>query len=125
MVMGLDMYSKRVKSSDVIDELNFVDDGSEDIFYWRKNRHLHNWMTNLYLDKGGEQEFNLVPVQLLDSDLVRLAEDIILGNLDDSSGFFFGTGDYDQERMDEDLSFVKMAREVLAEGDAVYYLAWY
>jgi hypothetical protein len=79
----------------------------------------------LYLDKGGEQEFNLVPVQLLDSDLVRLAEDIILGNLDDSSGFFFGTGDYDQERMDEDLSFVKMAREVLAEGDAVYYLAWY
>jgi hypothetical protein len=48
-----------------------------------------------------------------------------LGNLDDSSGFFFGTGDYDKERMEKDLSFIKMAREIIAEGDAVYYFAWY
>ena len=123
--MGLDQYARHVSRIDVVNEFAFVDDKSDDLFYWRKNRHLHNWMTNLYLDKGGDKEFNCLPVQLLDSDLVRLAEDIILGNLDDSPGFFFGTGDYDKERMEEDLSFVKKARKILADGDAVYYFAWY
>jgi hypothetical protein len=125
--MGLDMYSKRVKIEGVIDDLSYDADQviDEDFFYWRKNRHLQNWMTNLYLDKGGKEEFNCVPVRLADEDLVRLAHDIILSNLDGSSGFFFGEGDYDQDRREEDLDFVKAARKVIAEGDAVYYSAWY
>jgi hypothetical protein len=125
--MGLDMYSKRVKIEGVIDDLSYDADQviDEDFFYWRKNRHLQNWMTNLYLDKGGKEEFNCVPVRLADEDLVRLAHDIILNNLDGSSGFFFGSGDYDQDRREEDLDFVKAARKVIAEGDAVYYSAWY
>ena len=94
--MGLDMYSKRVKIEGVIDDLSYDADQviDEDFFYWRKNRHLQNWMTNLYLDKGGKEEFNCVPVRLADEDLVRLAHDIILNNLDGSSGFFFGEGDF-------------------------------
>ena len=58
-------------------------------------------------------------------DLVRLAHDVILNDLDGSSGFFFGNGDYDSDRREEDLDFVKAARKVIAEGDAVYYMAWY
>ena len=125
--MGLDMFSKRVKIEGVIDDLAFDSTQviDEDFFYWRKNRHLHNWMTNLYLDKGGKEEFNLTPVRLVDEDLVRLAHDVILNDLDGSAGFFFGNGDYDPDRKEEDLDFVKAARKVIAEGDAVYYLAWY
>jgi hypothetical protein len=125
--MGLDMFSKRVKIEGAIDDLSFdstqvVDD---DFFYWRKNRHLHNWMSNLYLDKGGNEEFNCVPVRVLDEDLTQLAKDIELKNMDGSSGFFFGDGDYDEDRIEEDLSYVKLAKQAIAEGDAIYYMAWY
>ena len=125
--MGLDMYSKRVKIEGAIDDLSFdstqvVDD---DFFYWRKNRHLHNWMSNLYLDKGGNEEFNCIPVRVLDEDLTQLAKDIALKNMDGSSGFFFGDGDYDEDRIEEDLSYVKLAKQAIAEGDAIYYMAWY
>ena len=69
--MGLDMFSKRVKIEGAIDDLSFdstqvVDD---DFFYWRKNRHLHNWMSNLYLDKGGNKEFNCSNSQWRNSEI--------------------------------------------------------
>ena len=125
--MGLDMFSKRVKIEGVVDDLSYDADQviDEDFFYWRKNRHLHNWMSSLYLDKGGKEEFNCIPVRLADEDLVRLAHDVILNDLDGSDGFFFGKDDYNQDRKEEDLDFVKAARKVIAEGDAVYYMAWY
>ena len=69
--MGLDMYA--YKTLDTIDTpVDFGVATALQLHYWRKHPNLHGWMEALYREKGGEQEFNCVPVLLTAEDLDQL-----------------------------------------------------
>jgi hypothetical protein len=125
--MGLDMFVWSVKSEDAVDEFKIKDDcDREEIKYWRKHHDLHGWMERLYRDKGGEAEsFNCVKVRLHEHDLDLLEADIMTNNLPQTIGFFFGDNPPDADSIADDLEFVKTAREVIADGGAVYYDSWW
>jgi hypothetical protein len=128
--MGLDMYAWRVAKEDAIDDFEIAKTGdfikTDELFYWRKHHDLHGWMENLYREKGGTEEcFNCVQIRLNEEDLIRLEKDILMARLPQTTGFFFGTNPPDEESNQMDFEFIRKAREVLANGDAVYYDSWW
>ena len=120
--MGLDMYATAIKgkvNSEVDFDTNNIQN-YEELHYWRKHPNLHGWMQNLYYDKGGKDDsFNGSDVVLTESDLDSLEQDIIDGNLPNTSGFFFGQTDGSEK--DDDLLFITNARKAIKEGKTVYY----
>ena len=125
--MGLDMYAYKVPRKNRIDALHFKgkEGEIEEIFYWRKHHDLHGWMENLYVQKGGTECFNLTPVELTLEDLDNLEECIKERNLPHTEGFFFGNFPPDDESDRTDFEFIKKAREVIQNGDCVYYDSWW
>jgi hypothetical protein len=96
----------------------------EEIHYWRKHPNLHGWMERLYRRKGGtDTDFNLSAVRLDPADLDVLEAAVLGRKLPETSGFFFGQSD-GSEQLD-DLSFIAKAREEIAAGKTVFYLAWW
>ena len=123
--MGLDMYALSTKAK-LNKEVDFdtINLDTEDVHYWRKHPNLHGWMQSLYESKGGKSDsFNGDNVVLTNADLDDLEEDIKDGNLPDTAGFFFGNSD--GEEVDDDLEFVKKARQAIKEGKTVYYTSWW
>jgi len=127
--MGLDMYAFAVNADSVGDSVVDValGDGAEQISYWRKFNALHGWMEDLYRLKGGaKQDFNCTTVRLTANDLDRLEMDTGNNKLVPRNGFFFGQTD---EIYPEDLEsvgdFVKVARQAIADGKAVFYDSWW
>ena len=123
--MGLDMFafSTKAKPKTEVDFETKNFDPTE-IHYWRKHPNLHGWMQNLYGMKGGtSSDFNGDCVVLDEIDLDLLEDDIKNGNLPDTSGFFFGNSIGDEN--DDDLEFVRKAREEIKEGKTVYYTSWW
>jgi hypothetical protein len=123
--MGLDMYAlktKAVPNDDVdFETQNFE---PEEIHYWRKHPNLHGWMENLYYSKGGNMDsFNCTNLLLNIDDLNNLEYDISNNNLPQTGGFFFGTTNGDE--VEDDLQFVRNAKEAIAEGYSVYYSSWW
>lgn len=130
--MGLDMFAWRVKASDVIDDFTVAltqegeDSNLEELYYWRKHHDLHGWMEKLYRAKGGtEPSFNCVKVRLSLTDLDQLEKDVSDYSLPETTGFFFGDNPQDAESKQEDLEFIKKARQAIKEGDCVYYDSWW
>lgn len=126
--MGLDMYAYRVKRGMVTEQVDFeVPENADDqsvLHYWRKHPNLHGWMERLYYDKGGKEDvFNCVNVQLTEDDLDRLEKSVKNENLPHTEGFFFGESQ--PEDREDDLEFIKKAREAISEGDDVYYTSWW
>lgn len=91
------------------------------IFQWRKHPNLHGWMEALYRVKGGTGEFNCASVRLEPSDLDALAADIEADRLPQTTGFFFGRTR--PEEKDDDLLFIRLAREAIAAGRVLFYTA--
>ena len=124
--MGLDMYafSTKAKPKTEVDfETNNFD--PQELHYWRKHPNLHGWMHELYLRKGGDtqSDFNGDCVVLTEFDLEILEEDIKNNNLPNTSGFFFGNSNGEED--EDDLKFVEEARKAIAEGLTVYYTSWW
>jgi hypothetical protein len=133
--MGLDMYAWRVAAADVIDDFNVkpVDENDpyegskvEEFHYWRKHHDLHGWMEKLYRAKGGTaQSFNCVKVRLYSHDLDQLQIDLLNSALPETEGYFFGDNPPDADSLADDLKFIQKARDIIADGDAVYYDSWW
>lgn len=125
--MGLDQYAHYCDPKDVGDAVVDFErpESAKDFFYWRKHPNLQGWMRNLYIAKGGRNEFNCVPVVLSEKDLSNLELDILRGNLPATSGFFFGSSHGDKEEDENDLAFVREARRLIAEGLCVFYSSWW
>jgi len=122
--MGLDMYAYRVKRGMITEQVDFETPDSDELHYWRKHPDLHGWMENLYYEKGGKEHiFNCVNVQLTEDDLDRLESDIKNDVLPFTEGFFFGESQ--PEDMDDDLEFIRKAREAIEAGEDVYYTSWW
>lgn len=122
--MGLDMYAV-VTTAPLPAAVDFKapDGGEEVLHYWRKHPNLHGWMEALYVQKGGQYEFNFVPVELDLHDLAMLEATILANKLPETVGFFFGVSDGSER--DDDLAFVAAARAAIMAGKAVYYTSWW
>ena len=126
--MGLDMYAYRVPAKDVVNdfEFNTNQDPVNDIAYWRKFNALHGWMERLYKDRGGPKEsFNCAPIRLHLEDLDQLQRDIGENKLEPTEGFFFGSQTIYPEDVASAMKFIFEAREIIKQGDAVYYDSWW
>jgi hypothetical protein len=127
-IMGLDMYAFIVDADGVGDKVTDValGDTATEICYWRKFNALHGWMEDLYRQKGGSKEsFNCTTVRLTANDLDRLEMDTGNNKLVPVNGFFFGVQEIDSEDLESVSDFVKVARQALADGKAVFYDSWW
>jgi hypothetical protein len=81
-------------------------------------------MECLYWNKGGKSvNFNCVNLTLDTADLDRLEVAIRSHTLPETDGFFFGESDGSE--FEDDLRFVREARERLASGFTVFYSSWW
>jgi len=126
--MGLDMYAFAVNADSVGDSVVDValGDDAMKISYWRKFNALHGWMEDLYRQKGGSKEsFNCTTLRLTANDLDRLEMDVGANKLVPVNGFFFGAQEIYPEDLESVGDFVKVARQCIADGKAVFYDSWW
>ena len=128
--MGLDMYVKTVKATDISEDTDIdfeIADTVEqtEFMYWRKHHDLHGFMEELYNKKGGEKEFNCVNLRLREADLDELEVALKAKALPATTGFFFGNNPPDEDSLKEDLISVKECRNAILGGCAVIYSACY
>lgn len=91
--MGLDQWAFSTKNKAVLSRFEYNQDYKEDeIFYWREDRFVHNWMEKLYESIGGKDEFNMKNLQLLPEDINRLEDDTKSDKIKGygTDGIFFG-----------------------------------
>lgn len=123
--MGLDMYLEKSK-------VNSKD--YEEVAYWRKANQIREWF-NSHLEYGVENcEHTLVDKEDLEQlleDCKKVLEDHTLAEelLPTSSGFFFGSTDYDEWYFEELEETIKMLERILKETDFenenIYYYEWW
>jgi hypothetical protein len=127
--MGLDMYAFTVNADSVGDatvDVALDPDTAMQISYWRKFNALHGWMEDLYRQKRGlRHDFNCTTVRLTANDLDRLEMDTGNNKLVPVNGFFFGAQEIDSEDLESVSDFIKVARQALADGKAVFYDSWW
>ena len=127
--MGLDMYAYTLPKDDDRPPVDFeIDDISDEerrrLHYWRKHPNLHGWMAELYFEKGGEHcDFNCNTVAITADDLDALERVIIANELPATMGFFFG--ETNGEEREDDLEFIRKAREEIVQGRSIAYYAWW
>ena len=120
--MGLDQYAYAIDNNGE----------KEELAYWRKHPNLQGWMENLWIAKGRPNsregyeynEFNCVPLELNEDDLNDLEDAVRGSGLPSTCGFFFGN-DSDEHYKDNDLEFIRKAREALDAGLVVEYSSWW
>ena len=120
--MGLDQfaYSSTLKIS--VDE-SLPDSDATEIHYWRKHPNLQGWMEELWRKKGGVGVFNGQFVEVTDEDLAHLELDVLMDQLPQTTGFFFGVSCAEDRESDQE--FIQEARKELAQGRHVYYTSWW
>jgi len=124
--MGLDMYAYAVEKGDAIGALQIKQDcKTEQLHYWRKHHDLHGWMCKLFMEKGGEGDFNCKVLELTNDDLDALQKSLAFNALPHTTGFFFGENPPDDETLADDRYFIEKARQAIKDGKAVYYDSWW
>lgn len=111
--MGLDQYLNKVTVKKEVEEVQ----------YWRKNNQLQGWF-----EENFNQE-NCIPT-VLDKDniemLDQLLSDLTEGTLPETQGFFYGSGEMNQEEIQELIQIFTDVRTDIIENDAEYeYDCWY
>ena len=123
--MGLDMYAFSIERDETRPQVDFkLGDNATQFHYWRKHPNLHGWMQQLYEAKGGTNtDFNCDPLILNIEDIDALEAAIKGETLPETHGFFFGetTG----EEKEDDLDFIRKAREIIHQGRDVVYDSWW
>jgi|SRR5580700_4222225 hypothetical protein len=121
--MGLDMYACVTDQ-----QISAVDFGQpktwSEIYYWRKHPNLHGWTEQLYRARGGRcEDFNLARLRLEAADLDALEQAVNNDRLPETTGFFFGVSRPDEK--EDDVEFIRIAREAIRHGQRVFYYAWW
>ena len=123
--MGLDQYATARRGEARTDDEGYTYyEDSMELAYWRKHPNLQGWMQDLYHEKGGEQEFNCVDLELTLEDLNALEESLDDESLPETAGFFFG-GNADDHYAEADREFIVQARAAIKQGYTVVYSSWW
>ena len=123
--MGLDQYANARRGEPQTDEdgYTYYEDSME-LAYWRKHPNLQGWMEELWLEKGGEGEFNCEDVELTLDDLDALEQSLDAEDLPETVGFFFGQNS-DDHYAEQDREFIREARAAIKQGYTVVYNSWW
>lgn len=119
--MGLDQYMwKQMKNDECEHE-------PVEVGYWRKVRHIQNWMESMWVAQGNEGDFNLAPLTMTHSLLDELEKAIETGDIQehDSDGFFFGSYDFSESNREYTLNVINECRDAIDAGWHVYYDSWW
>ena len=123
--MGLDQYASARKGEPTTDDEGYTYyEDSMELAYWRKHPNLQGWMQDLYHEKGGEEEFNCVDLELTLEDLDALEESLDDEALPETVGFFFGT-DSSDHYAETAREFIREARAAIKQGYTVIYSSWW
>lgn len=135
--MGLDMYlKKRHKYREGDDKYNqLVDELSEEIMYWRKANQIRRWFVE-HTDLN--EDDNCKPIPLTKEILEQLYNDCCAVLKDHSkaeeilpcsSGFFFGSTEYDDWYFEQLRNTVDAIEGILEDTDfeeyEIYYNEWW
>lgn len=139
--MGLDQYAYRVPKMYKIDAFHFSKEMPEDeFFYLRKNYLVDDFMQNLYVAKGGKEEFNCKYVEVTEEDIDKFSK--MLGNrnsiieqerqrIKDMESIYEELGvkiqlkDTSYEDVEEALEFIEACYNVLKDDELIYYSNWW
>ena len=105
---------------------------AEDIGYWRKHADLQGYMEELYEARGGDREFNLVPLYLSREDCQNviaharqeLAKHAQGKDTEHTTGFFFGATDPSDWTQTID-KFEEVLKTTDFDNEVVYYDSWW
>ena len=123
--MGLDQYATARRGEAKTDDEGYTYyEDSMELAYWRKHPNLQGWMQDLYYEKGGEEEFNCVDLELTLEDLDALEESLDEEALPQTVGFFFGAN-ADDHYAEADREFIREARAAIKQGYTVIYSSWW
>ena len=138
LITSFNRYDDKISDSlkaELEDEDNDLDEDDfetikayEEFFYWRKHPAIHDWMENLYVERGGKESFNGVLLYLSKEDLKKLKKDIIKKKLNyDASGFFFGKSENPNSqtglfRLKEDIKTVSSALSEIKENPNTVFI---
>lgn len=125
--MGLDQYLYGIKKCDENTEIKY------EIMYWRKSNWLQQWMKSKTIN-GEIEDCAYYELNIYDlKELLKLIKDVLKNKasadekLPTTSGFFFGSTDYDEWYF-EDLKKTKefLEKTILKnEYDYYLYFAWW
>lgn len=101
-----------------------------EIGYWRKHADLHGYMEDLYIERGGTEEFNCVKLPLSKEDcedIINFARERLETNEDKvehTTGFFFGQTQ--KEDWEETIKIFENAlNTVNFDTEEIYYDSWW
>ena len=101
-----------------------------EIGYWRKHADLHGYMEDLYIERGGREEFNCVEIDLYKEDceeIIAFARERLEENEDEvehTTGFFFGQTQ--KEDWEETIKIFENAlNTVNFDTEEIYYNSWW
>ena len=146
--MGLDQYAYTIDADENVTiegiQKLFNESCGKSIGEWRKHPNLEGWMATLWHTRQQEtildgivnerlprntaqnypKKFNCELLELFTSDINRLADDITGDNLDEHSGYFFGSNK-DLYYKESDIKFIQAARKEIDSGNRVFYTSWW
>tara|TARA_B100000287_G_scaffold283761_1_gene267400 strand:- start:577 stop:948 length:372 start_codon:yes stop_codon:yes gene_type:complete len=123
--MGLDQYATARRGEAKTDDEGYTYyEDSMELSYWRKHPNLQGWMEELYHEKGGEESFNCVDLELTLEDLDALEQSLDESALPETVGFFFGQNS-DDHYAEQDREFIREARAAIKQGYTVVYNSWW
>jgi len=104
----------------------------EEIGYWRKHPDLQGYMENIYVSRGGDQEFNCIPLYLDKQDcenVIKYAREVLLAHAkgedaEHTEGFFFGATD-PGDWTDTIDTFEEVIKNTDFDNEIVYYDSWW
>ena len=114
--MGLDCYVRA-------DFDNQGETDTEELWYGRKENEIHGWMQR----KSGidADSFNCRELPLDEITLHQFESAMKLGLLTPTGGFFFGSGNDQEDVKSAAQELLDAARSSLAEGGKPYYSSWW
>jgi hypothetical protein len=128
--MGLDMYLERKSKNSLPD----AEGAWEEVMYWRKANQIREWFAE-HLEEGVKNcRFSYVTKENLE-DLIKDCKIVLCNHslagdiLPTSSGFFFGSTDYDEWYFKDLEETIEKLEEVIEETDwdnedVAYYEWW-
>lgn len=130
--MGLDMYLFSIKKG--VDITKIDNYQTEEVMYWRKANQIRQWFIDHLDDPVENCEYVRVPKEKLE-ELLQTCRTVLNEKsraeelLPTSSGFFFGSTEYDERYFDEIWDTAKEIEKLLKEinwsEQDILYMEWW